>query len=434
LLPQHDKGNLIKAQRERKNMEFVFQTDEDTSNLESIVEQFLRKLDPVEGDKLLLLKDECTGAIYTECHIAADTIFNNSTDDVPLDPDASTEYRANRQLVDDHAAYKQMEVDAIKGRSFSNFVCEFIPTDEKSLKIIGGQHRYNALKSALEVGVNVIHGLKVYFGLSKDQRLDVQVISNTNITVSRDLLDRMYETIAGSDLRDWCQRAGLLAEGEDFTDKRKRGSPISVSSARNFIVNFYAGKDASTGDFATTNTTPVTTKTGSQNPPDWVRVKKEHPELWEDADLLIAAKEYANLRQAQEDAFLGKGGKPQPGTSDFRDKANNMAIVAAWAYTAGFLQNNSVRLQKHYDLKTASKADPLKAAVLAKAKHGTDPDNYRGLGYRTDPQERGRMVELFWIQAEKGGGITQKMVEVALEAYHAKHAVLRHKRLAEDLA
>jgi hypothetical protein len=163
-------------------------------------------------------------------------------------------------------------------------------------------------------------------------------------------------------------------------------------------------------------------------------VKKDYPDLWTDSALLTAAKEYAALRQAQEDAFLGKDGKPQAGTSDFRDKANNMAIVAAWAYTAGLLQDNFARLQKHYDLKNSSKQDPLKAAVLAKAKHGTDPDNYRGLGYRTDPQERGRMVELFWIQAEKGGGINSKMVEVALEAYHAKHAVLRHKKLAESLA
>jgi hypothetical protein len=416
------------------SMQFVFETDDDTSELESIVEQFMKALNPVECDSLLLFRDECTGAIYAECHIAAQTIFDCSTDDVPLDPDASSEYRANRQLVDDHAAYKQMEADALKGRSFSNFVCEFIPGEAKPLKIIGGQHRYNALKNALEGGVNATHGLKVYFGLNKDQRLDVQVISNTNITVSKDLLDRMYETIAGSELRDWCQRADLLAKDEDFTDKRKRGSPISVAAARNFIVNFYAGKEAiEAGGFAHTNTTPMTTKTGVQNPPDWARVKKEHPEVWEDAALLAAAREYASLRQAQEDAFLAKGGKPQPGTSDFRDKANNMAIVAAWAYTAGLLQDNPDRLQKHFELKNSSKQDPLKAAVLAKAKHGTDPDNYRGLGYRTDPQERGRMVELFWIQAEKGGGINSKMVEVALEAYHAKHAVLRHKKLAESL-
>jgi hypothetical protein len=70
---------------------------------------------------------------------------------------------------------------------------------------------------------------------------------------------------------------------------------------------------------------------------------------------------------------------------------------------------------------------------LSKARHGLDPDNYRGLGYRTDPQERGRLVELFWTQAEKGGGITTKMVEVALEAYHAKQSVLKHKKLYAEL-
>ena len=416
-----------------KHMEFVFETDEDTSALETLAEDFVALLGPVEAEKLLLFRDDCTGAVYAECHIAADTLLKHSTDDVPLDPEASGEYRANRQIVDDHAAFQQMRSDALKGRSFSNFVCEFISGEDQPLKIIGGQHRYNAVKEALEAGVNVHHGLKVYFGLSKDQRLDVQVISNTNITVSKDLLDRMYETIAGSELREWCQRATLLAKGEDFADKRKRGSPISVAAARNFIVNFYAGKDASNATFNETNTTPITTKSGVQNPADWIAVKKDHPDLWEDNGLLDAAKEYAKLRQAQESAFQDKRGKALPGTSDARDKANNMAIVSAWAYTAGLLQKNPTRLQKHYLLRTSSKQDPLKSAILAKAKHGTDPDNYRGLGYRTDPQERGRMVELFWLQADKGGGITQKMVEVALEAFHSKHAVLRYKKLAEGL-
>lgn len=414
-------------------MEILFETDDDTSELEAVVEQFVLTLLPVESDQILLFRDDCTGAIYTECHLRADTMLDFSTDDVPLDPDGSGEYRANRQLVDDHAAFKQMETDALKGRSFSNFVCEFVPSEPKPLHIIGGQHRYNAVKGALDAGVNALHGAKVYFGLTKDQRLDVQVISNTNITVSKDLLDRMYETIAGSELRQWCQNANLLEKGEDFADQRKRGSPISVGSARTFIVNFFAGKEASNQNFSETNTTPIAIKSGIQNPAEWVKVKKEHPDLWTDADLLKAAREYAKLRQAQENAYLDKNGKPQTGTADFRDKANNMAILAAWAFTAGLLQPNAIRLQRHYDLRNAAKGDPLKAAVLAKARHGTDADNYRGLGYRTDPQERGRLVELFWLQAEKAGGITTKMVEVALEAYHAKHAVLRHKKLAEAL-
>lgn len=413
---------------------FVFDTDEDTSTLEEAVEAFVEKLDPVEVKDILLFRDECTGAVYTECHLMAESLVSNGTDDVPLDPDNSSEYRANRKLVDDHAAYAQMRADALKGRAFSNLVCEYIKGESKELKIIGGQHRFNAIKDAYDEGVNQHHGTKVYFNLDKDQRLDVQVISNTNITVSKDLLDRMFETLSGSELRGWAQEVGLLARGEDFADKRKRGSPISVQAVRTFIINFYEGKKLAGKIFSEENTTPEAVRTGVANPPKWVEVKKEHPELWDDPDLKVAGKEYAALRKAQEEAFVDKKSKkPISGTADFRDKAANMAVTAAWAFVAGALQDNETRLKKHYELKAPHRQDPLKAAVLAKARHATDAENYRGLGYRTDPQERGRLVELFWIQAEKGGGITTKMVEVALESFHAKQANLKLKKLAAGL-
>ncbi len=244
----------------------------------------------------------------------------------------------------------------------------------------------------------------------------------------------MYETIAGSELRDWAQEVGLLSKGEDFADKRKRGSPISVQLTRTFIVNFYAGTDIAAEEFSKTSTTPITVRSGQATPKEWADVKKAHPDLWDDDRLKRAAREYAALKKAQEDAFLDKKtGKPQSGTADFRDKASNLAILSAWAFTAGFLQGNDTRLERHYALKDTAKQDPLKAAILAKARHSTDAENYRGLGYRTDPQERGRMVELFWIQAEKGGGLTAKMVEVALEAFHAKQANLKLKKLSEAL-
>jgi hypothetical protein len=46
------------------------------------------------------------------------------------------------------------------------------------------------------------------------------------------------------------------------------------------------------------------------------------------------------------------------------------------------------------------------------------------LGYRTDPKERGRFVELFFAQAENGNGITQSLIDLAIKKYHAKQAVL----------
>jgi hypothetical protein len=46
------------------------------------------------------------------------------------------------------------------------------------------------------------------------------------------------------------------------------------------------------------------------------------------------------------------------------------------------------------------------------------------LGYRTDTRERGRLVELFYLQAEEGKGITKNSIDVAIAKHHAKLASL----------
>ena len=104
-----------------------------------------------------------------------------------------------------------MKEDAISGRTFSNIVTEYTKDFDAShpLKIIGGQHRFEALKAALTHGTDEYHGVKVYMGLTTEQRLDVQLISNTNIATSSDLFDRMQETYKGPQLRSWCQAVGL---------------------------------------------------------------------------------------------------------------------------------------------------------------------------------------------------------------------------------
>jgi len=63
-----------------------------------------------------------------------------STIDVPLDPDEQAEYRANREIAEDHAAYERMKSDALAGRAFSNIVAEFTDNDipGQPLQIIGG--------------------------------------------------------------------------------------------------------------------------------------------------------------------------------------------------------------------------------------------------------------------------------------------------------
>ena len=155
-------------------------------------------------------------------------IITLGTIDSPLDSENQAEYRANRDVVEDNTAFVQMKEDAKQKRSFSNIVAEYITSfdEEHPLKIIGGQHRFIAISDAYEVGVDQFHGLKVYFGLNTEQRLDLQLISNTNIAVSTDLLDRMLETVKGPQLRIWCQQVGLLNESEDFADRKQRGGKL----------------------------------------------------------------------------------------------------------------------------------------------------------------------------------------------------------------
>jgi hypothetical protein len=102
----------------------------------------------------------------------------------------------------------------------------------------------------------------------------------------------------------------------------------------------------------------------------------------------------------------------------------NAAVLSAWAYVAGLLSGNEVRLTRHYALSDTAGRDPLNAVELSRARHRTDPDTYRGLGFRTDPKERGRMVELFSLQAEDGAGISKRGIELAIAKYHAKQAQL----------
>lgn len=401
-----------------------------TEEIKKMISEFSELFNPVE-DILYIFDDAKTHAIYCECHIYADKVILNGTVDSPLDADNQPDYRANRDVVEDSVAFLQMKDDAIQKRSFSNIVAEYTTAfdEEHPLKIIGGQHRFMAISEASEKGINQYHGLKVYFGLSIDQRLDVQLISNTNIAVSSDLLDRMLETVKGPQLRDWCQKVGLLNDYEDFADRKQRNGKITVRAARTFIMNYYKGLDVDSNSFPKVKTMPVLAKTGGIDD-DWEQLKSVHSEMWENESLIKAGKEFAKLVMQQR-AYYSSGGKNQD--SDFADKAMSLAVLAAWAYVAGCLQNNIVRLNRHFELSNIKKTDPLNAKALAKARHKTDPDNYRGLGTRTDVKERGRLTELFYFQAEKGTGITKELANAAIAKYYAKQAVLEAEEAAKKV-
>ncbi len=141
-----------------------------------------------------------------------------------------------------------------------------------------------------------------------------------------------------------------------------------------------------------------------------------------------AGEQFARLAKKQRDYYF-KGGKTQ--NSDFADKAVSYAVLSAWAFVSGVLQSNKTRLNRHYSLCDETKNDPLNAKVLAKAKHKTDPENYRGLGTRTDVKDRGRLAELFFFQAEKGSGITKELTTAAIAKYYAKLAMIEAEEAAQ---
>ena len=400
------------------------------ANIKDSIQEFYDKFSPVETT-LCIFEDLKTKALYCECHIYAKNIIELGTIDSPLDSENQAEYRANRDVVEDNTAFIQMKEDAKQKRSFSNIVAEYITLfdAEHPLKIIGGQHRFIAISEAIEAGINQLHGLKVYFGLNTEQRLDVQLISNTNIAVSSDLLDRMLETVKGPQLRDWCQKVGLLKSGEDFADRKQRGGKITVRAARSFIMNFYQGSKINTEKFPKVKTTPILAKTGGVDE-DWEGLKFRNPKMWEDEKLCEAGKQFAKLVEKQRE-FYNQSGKTN--NSDFADKAVSYAVLSAWAFVSGVLQNNKVRLERHYALCNETKCDPLNAKILAKAKHKTDPENYRGLGTRTDVKDRGRLAELFYFQAEKGSGITKELTNAAIAKYYAKLAMIEAEEAAKKV-
>lgn len=387
--------------------------------IKDIVNNFETIFSPLD-EETIVMTDFCTKAFYIETYILAEKIIDYGTIDVPLDPEEQSEYRANREIVEDHGAFIKMKEDAKNGRTFSNLVAEFNTSFDKDnpLKIIGGQHRFIAIKEAFDSNdINHHHNVKIYFGLDNNQRLDVQLISNTNIVVSSDLLDRMFETLKGPKLRNWCQTVGLLLESQDFADKKQRSNQITVRVARSFILSFLEGEKNSKKNYEKISPEPIIAKTGRIDDL-WESVHNNKKEVWSDISLIEAGKQFAKLHKKQKEHFEQKRKK----NLEYANKAVNYSILASWAYNAGLLQGNETRLKRHYSLSEIENIDPLNASALAKGRHKTDPENYRGLGTRTDKKERGRLVEVFYLQAEKGNGITKGIVDLGVKKYHAKLA------------
>lgn len=386
-------------------------------------EEFLSQFKCYEisnNTKLILYLDEKSSAFYLLCHLEAKALVDNCDLEASLDGSDDDEeiYKMNRDVYEDQSAYKTMENDALQGRSFEDLVLEYDTTyrKHKPLKVYGGQHRIKAITKAGKSKGDVVHGIRVYFDLSREQKVEIATINNTSIAVPNDLLDRMKEQLLGTELRDWCQAVGLLDNNEDFADKKSPSVP-TVRVARTLLLNFYKGKNADLNEF----NEPQVCKSGGMDD-EYLKIRKTIN--WNDESLLEMGKQFARLHKVQKDRV---NNRQIHSLAEYARKALSMAVVASWGFAAGLFQKEPAALRNHYNLpdSVTEPDDPLNGKALSDARlKGVDPDTYRGLGTRNDPKELGRMLEMFIIQATQSNKkrITKDLANAAIQSYHAKKA------------
>jgi hypothetical protein len=387
------------------------------------IEEFVEKFKPYElisGGKLCVLLDEKSGAYYLTGHLQGRTLAQSCDIDASLEGDEDDEiYKLNRDITEDKTAYQMMEMDALKGRSFEDIVLEYDTSyrAKKPLKVYGGQHRLRAIEKAESKKGTTLHGVRVYFGLSREQKVEIATINNTAIAVPNDLLDRMREQLLGSELRDWCQTVGLLERDTDFSDRRSPEVP-TVRLVRTLILNFFLGKQASAIEAFHR---PELCKSGGVDE-SYIAIRDEIN--WSDAAFLEMGREFARLHDLQRSTVSTRD---DDDNAEFARKALSLSVVASWGYAAGLFQKNREYLQALYSIpdNVSPPDDPLNAKALSQARlKGTDPDTYRGLGTRSGPRELGRMLEVFLVLVTKGKKkITKDLANAAIQSYEAKKAV-----------
>jgi len=354
----------------------------------------------------LIFQDGANEAYYIKCSLAGNEVLRLCDLNAKLEP-TSQSLRANRKLFIEHTTYKRMENEAKKGREFNDIIVEYNLSynPEFPLKVWGGQHRVKSISTATNQHQRY-HGFKIYFSLSKKQRTDVALISNTNISVSNDTFDRIIEdTIYGGILRDWCKRVGFLGPNDDFPDVGSRSEKITVKKSRSFVVNFYLGKDKgqklTSSDIDKNVYEPYLAGSGIKGISE-INVDKEYDDVMNknniltDEKLLEAGKQFLALYNAQYKAVTESGGKV-PNNKGFRNKAFVESVLCGWSYAAGLLQSHPERLVNHYQIpKTTAKIiDPLNSVEMSIYKHDGDRETYRGLGTRSSPIDRQRVVQPF---------------------------------------
>ena len=373
--------------------------------IENAVKVFLRDIDTIEKAKnapVFIFQDGVKKSYYIRCAISGETMSKVISLDARLDPESADTFRDNREILLTHNTFLRMRVDAENAREFNDIMAEYITSylPEKPLKVWGGQHRSRAIIDAfLQKNVSRYHGFRVYFCLSKEQRNELALISNTSIAVSNDLFDRqLEETYMGPYLRKWCTKVGLLKTNEDFPDVGSRAERITTQAARSFIVNYFKGKQ--TGDQLADDQLdrnvyePYLCRTGIFLDEEYLKLTEEMGEkLWVDKGMIEVGKAFAKLHKAQYEAVK----KSKSNYKVFRLKALMPSVLSAWSYVAGLLQSHSSRLQVHLTVPQPPKgaSDPLNAEEMYKFRYYQDIETYRGLGTRPILRDRHRMAQVF---------------------------------------
>ncbi len=403
----------------------------------SLLEDFRKNIPALESKHkipFILFQDGKNGGFYIECHIEGKIAVPLMDYEAVLDSDQQEEFRANRALKPWHVAFIVMQSDAKKGRQFSDIITEYDKSyqSDQPLKVFGGQHRGKSIEEANNKGVSRYHGFRIFFGLTMDQRGEIILISNTNIQISPDLLDRVSETQIRSGLRQWCQEIGLLKKKKDFADSKNVEGVISVKLARTFVVNFYNGKEFK-GSIDESVFDPYVCKSGAIVDEKYNKLLKVNgKDIWKDKSLFEAGRNFAFLHKKQMEMIDGNPNLKS--IKEFRIKALSAAVVSSWAIVAGLIQEDSKRLTRHYAmLKIRKDRDPLNAKEMSIAKHHTDDPTYRGLGARSTKKDKGRLVQLFLLNSKKESkkGLSKEMIEAAIKGYEAILAV-EEKEKAES--
>ena len=396
---------------------------ERSERISESVREFLRLVKTLEESidaPIVVFQDGKSKAYYIKCNILATDASRLCDIKARQDVSSDETYKANRDLWLTHKTYKKMAEDARDGREFNDIIVEYTTayTSTRPLKVWGGQHRIQAISDSSSV-TSRFHGFRVYFGLSKEQRTELAIISNINMAVSDDTFDRMLEENEFGDmLRLWCQRVGLLPEKENFPDVGSKSAYITVRLARTFIVNFYngrlIGKDIESVDLEERYYDPYFAESGTTVDPEYEKIVHEINDLT-DGSLVDAGLAFAKLNRVQRKAV--KESRKVRSLKGFTSKAQLPSVISAWSFVAGLLQSHPCRLANHYAIpKTNSKIpDPLNAQEMSEFRITEDPRTYRGLGTRNDLRERRRLAQLFVSRSREGGAITKTLMRKAVK-------------------